>query len=69
MCSLALKKKKKKGHIMTDTHVNVQTICFISFVWVSPRNWQLEDTHVHGKATNNHRLICFMKVLSENKTT
>lgn len=54
---------------MTDTHVNVQTICFISFVWVSPRNWQLEDTHVHGKATNNHRLICFMKVLSENKTT
>lgn len=54
---------------MTDTHVDVQIISFICFVWVSPGNQQLEDTYVDGKPQIVICLICFMKVLTEKKTT
>lgn len=69
MCSLGLGASREKGHIMTDTHVDVQIISFICFVWVSPGNQQLEDTYVDGKPQIVICLICFMKVLTEKKTT
>lgn len=53
---------------MTDTHVDIQTMRSICFVWILLGPQKLEDTQGDGRTTNSHLLDLFCEIIRENKT-